>query len=63
MYVGTIAAWFDFDSLLLMLSENPDANVVLIGPNEVEIPVHERIHYLGTVDRQYIFHSWMQQTV
>lgn len=55
VYVGTIAAWFDFDSLLLMLSENPDANVVLIGPNEVEIPVHERIHYLGTVDRQYIF--------
>ncbi len=55
VYVGTIAAWFDFDSLLSMLSKNPDANAVLIGPNEVEIPVHERIHYLGTVDRQYIF--------
>ena len=55
MYVGTIAAWFDFDLLLSMLSDNPAAHVVLIGPNEVEIPLHERIHHLGTVDRKYIF--------
>ena len=55
VYIGTIAAWFDFDLLLSMLAKNPDANVVLIGPNEVRIPSHNRIHYLGTVNRQYIF--------
>ena len=30
-------------------------DVVLIGPCEVEIPKHERIHYLGLVERKHIF--------
>lgn len=55
MYVGTIAAWFDFELIKIMLDHFPKAHVVLIGPNEVEIPDHEQIHYLGTIERQYIF--------
>lgn len=55
MYVGTIAGWFDFDLVLSMLEKNPFFNLVLIGPNEVEIPAHHRIHYLGTIERKYIF--------
>lgn len=55
MYVGTIAEWFDFELILSMLEKNPLANLVLIGPNEVEIPLHDRIHYLGTIERKYIF--------
>lgn len=55
MYVGTISEWFNFDLVLSMLANNPLANVVLIGPNEVAIPNHDRIHYIGTVERKYIF--------
>lgn len=60
MYIGTIAEWFNFKLLLSMLADNPTAHVVLIGPNEVEIPRHERVHYLGTIDRKYIF-SFMEK--
>lgn len=63
MYVGTISEWFDFDLLISILDEYKTINAVLIGPSDVKIPKHDRIHYLGTVERKYIFnimsHAWV----
>ena len=55
MYVGMISPWFDFDVIKQALKKYPKLNIVLIGPREVEIPKHERIHYLGLVERKFIF--------
>lgn len=55
MYIGMISPWFDFDLVLQVLERYPMLDVVLIGPCEVEIPKHERIHYLGLVERKHIF--------
>lgn len=55
MYIGAVSEWFDFESVIYMLENNPEANVVIIGPADVAIPIHDRIHYLGTVKRDYIF--------
>lgn len=55
MYVGMVSEWFDFGLIQAALDRYPQMNVVLIGPNDVEIPSHERIHHLGTVERKYIF--------
>lgn len=55
MYIGAISEWFDFDSILKLLDANTKVNIVLIGPNDVEIPTHNRILHLGTVEREQIF--------
>ena len=55
LYVGTIDAWFDFDSVTRAIKEIPDLNIVLLGPLRTSMPNHERIHYMGTVDRKYLF--------
>lgn len=55
VYIGTIAAWIDFSLLLKSLNNNPELNFVLIGPAEIEIPQCDRLHYLGRIQREYIF--------
>lgn len=55
MYIGTISEWFDFETILYSLENNPKAHVVLFGPADVVIPTHERVHYMGTIERKYIF--------
>ena len=55
MYVGMLSEWFDFELIKSALNRYPQMNIVLLGPNDVQIPQHERIHYLGTVERKYIF--------
>lgn len=55
VYIGTIAAWIDFKLLENTLNNNPELNFVLIGPTEVEIPDIDRLHYLGRIQREYIF--------
>ncbi len=55
MYVGTISEWFDFDLIRVLLNKNAGVNVVLIGPTEVRIPTIDRLHYIGSVERKYIF--------
>lgn len=55
MYIGAISEWFDFDTVCYALKENPQVHVVLIGPSDVLIPVHDRIHHFGTVERKFIF--------
>lgn len=49
-YFGTIDTWFDFPILLKSLEEFPQIEYMLLGPSKVEIPQHERIRYLGTVE-------------
>lgn len=56
MYIGTISEWFNFDIIINALNKNSDMHIVLIGPNDVPIRQHERIIYLGTIERIWIFH-------
>lgn len=55
MYIGTISEWFDFDAILFSLENNPKTHVVLFGPTDITISTHERVHYMGTIERKYIF--------
>lgn len=59
VYVGAISEWFNFELLKKTLQVYPQINFVLIGPCDAQKCVHERIHYLGTVERKFIF-SLMQ---
>lgn len=55
MYVGAISAWFDFESIMHALQKDQSVNFVLLGPSDIQIPKHERLFHLGTVDREDIF--------
>lgn len=59
MYAGTISSWFDFDSVIHSLNHNSTLNFLLIGPSDVSIPIHPRLHYLGTVQREDLF--WIME--
>ena len=49
-YVGTIASWFDFQSVIESLKLFPNLQYNLIGPIGCSSPPrHDRIHYLGIV--------------
>lgn len=57
-YVGTIAEWFDFDLILQSLERIPTLEYYLVGPVLVNNPpVHERIHYLGTIAHKDLFNT------
>lgn len=60
LYVGTISQWFDFDLLLKVLNKYKELHLILAGPCDITIPTHSQIHYVGTVERTYIF-SIMQK--
>lgn len=55
LYVGAVAEWFDFESMIEVLNKNDRISLVLIGPSKIKIPVHDRIIHLGTIERKYIF--------
>ncbi|WP_125722342.1 glycosyltransferase family protein [Flavobacterium ustbae] len=55
MYVGAISSWFDFESILHVLKKNGEVSFLLLGPSDVQIPKHDRLHYFGTVDRADMF--------
>ena len=55
MYVGMVSEWFDFPLMIKLLDKFPEINLVLLGPCDTKIPKHDRIHYLGIVERKYIF--------
>lgn len=55
MYVGTIEEWLDISVVLKSLEANPQMNVVLIGPSNIQIPSHPRLHHLGIIKRDFIF--------
>lgn len=60
LYIGTISQWFDFKLICEVLDKNKDVQLVLVGPKDCEIPSHKQIHYIGSVERQYIY-SLMEQ--
>lgn len=47
IYFGTIAEWFDFDSILYALRELENLEIILYGPSIVKIPDHPRLIYMG----------------
>lgn len=51
-YVGAISTWFDFDAVLALLAARQDLTVRLWGPSDVEIPIHDRIEYMGIVSHE-----------
>jgi len=53
-YIGTISDWFDFDLILKCLNENKNIGVILVGPNDVEIPFHERLYKYPPVDYRLV---------
>lgn len=55
IYIGTISEWFDFDLMIKVLENNPEYNLVLIGPESSIVPTHPQIHCLGSVKHEYIF--------
>lgn len=55
IYIGTIDEWFDFDSINYVLDKTDGLELVLFGPLRGTLPDNKKIHYLGTVQRDYIF--------
>lgn len=47
VYVGTVASWFDFPTVLQALDAVPDAVCHLVGPLHVTPPSHPRLKILG----------------
>jgi len=54
VYIGTISAWFDFDSVISAIDEHSNVELLLFGPKDVEIPEHDRITYCGIAEHKYL---------
>ena len=48
-YFGTIADWFDFETIIAVLDRLPEVRLLLIGPAECMIPKHDRILHMPPV--------------
>lgn len=55
LYIGTISQWFDFKLICEALDKNKEVELVLVGPKDCNLPSHKQIHYIGSVERQYIY--------
>jgi len=55
VYIGTIAAWIDFDLILKSLSINSKIMYTFYGPLAVELPIHDRIIYGGLLEHKAVF--------
>lgn len=55
VYIGTIDKWFDFESIQYVLDKIDGLELYLFGPLRGVIPENSKIHYFGTVQRDYIF--------
>ena len=55
VYIGTIAEWFDFNTILKLLDKYKTLSCILVGPTEIHIPHHPRLIHLGSIERKYIF--------
>lgn len=47
VYIGTIAEWFDFDSILKLLDSSDNLEIYLIGPVDCQYLNHPKIHFMG----------------
>ncbi|MDR2474854.1 MAG: glycosyltransferase family 2 protein [Bacteroidales bacterium] len=54
-YIGTVSAWFDFETALQALNMYPDLHLYLFGPTEVDIPRHERITHFGPIRHEQVY--------
>ena len=54
-YIGTISAWFDFETTLAALDKYPDLQLFLFGPTEVPIPSHERLTHFGPIPHEQVY--------
>lgn len=63
VYIGTVAKWFDFDSIVTMLDRNKDAELYLFGPIDCEIPQHHRINIMGSCEHKDIWSIMLQSDI
>lgn len=54
-YFGTVSEWFDFDIVMKSLNDFSNIQYYIIGPCDREVPLHERIHYLGTIEHSKLY--------
>ncbi len=54
LYLGTISYWFDFDTVIKLLSECDDILIDLYGPVEVALSKHPRLNYRGIIEHNEI---------
>lgn len=54
-YIGTVASWLDLPLLLETVERFKEITVFLVGPVEVQLPVHERIISYGPVEHRFIW--------
>lgn len=63
VYIGTVAKWFDFESIIKMLDENEDSELYLFGPVDCEIPQHDRINVMGSCEHKEIWSIMLQSDI
>lgn len=61
VYIGTVAKWFDFESILSLLNNNSDTELYLFGPIDCDVPKHDRINIMGSCEHKDIW-SIMKQS-
>ncbi|WP_181392098.1 glycosyltransferase [Deinococcus irradiatisoli] len=50
-YIGTIAEWFDFSVIEIILDRCPLIRFTIVGPTDIRCPnMGERVEYLGSID-------------
>ena len=60
MYIGTISEWMDIALILESLSKHSNIIYYLVGPVDIELPVHERLIHIPPVAHCDIY-SYMQK--
>ena len=53
-YVGMISHWFDVDAIQTILDADQRDRVVLVGPSEIELPVHPRLVCTGRIPKERV---------
>jgi hypothetical protein len=55
VYIGTISDWLDFELIISILNRFNMLDIVLVGPCQTKIPVHQSLKVFKAVDHRYIF--------
>lgn len=63
VYIGTVAKWFDFDSLVSLLERNQDTELYLFGPIDCDVPKHNRINIMGACAHESIWSIMLQSDI
>lgn len=54
VYVGSISEWFDFEILIKTLEKFNELSIILIGPKDVEIPVHKNLFHFDSIEHKHV---------